>query len=99
MSRMTAEEDGQVIACPECDHAGGVYERTHNGNPHAGDPDADCHCHDCGATFDTPVKRESKDPNQTPPPSTAEHHGQGQVLADMSVEEFDRIVNGEGVEG
>lgn len=57
--RLTHEEDGIVIACPECDEGGKVYERT-GVNTYAGNPDDPYHCGNCGSTFEEYVDREDK---------------------------------------
>lgn len=60
-NRLTHDEDGKVLACPECDHAGNIIERTAD-NTYAGDPDDDCLCGACGETFDREdvVERDEK---------------------------------------
>lgn len=57
--RVSSDEDGVVIACPECDKAGDVYRR-HRSNTHIGDPEDPFACGKCSATFEEPVERPPK---------------------------------------
>lgn len=50
--RLDHPHDDKVYTCPECGSASKIYRRTGNGNATLGDPDDDCVCYDCGATFD-----------------------------------------------
>lgn len=93
MPRLNAPTETRVIACPECDSAGNVYERTGGGEAWAGDPDMPYHCQRCGATFEEYVERDRK-PQVSG--SEAGQTGLGRIMAEMTVEEFDAIVHGEG---
>ena len=79
--------EGIVLACPECDEAA-VQARiaTNNLGP---EPKGDerYRCNKCAARFDEPVERE---------PYTGHHtvSNSAKVMADMTVEEFDREVLG-----
>lgn len=60
MPRVTHDSDDMVLACPECDTAGDIYQRTHNGNAYVGDPDEEYSCGQCSASFGEPEERDRK---------------------------------------
>lgn len=93
MARIRHDDEGMTYACPECDHAGDIYHRAGNGNAYAGDPDAPFVCHHCSATFTKPKEREARS-WQREGGSSAGQNGIGKIMAEMTVEEFDAIVNG-----
>lgn len=61
--RLTADDDGTVYACPDCDRAGSVYRRN-GSNTHIGDEDDPFACEKCSATFESPVERQPKNGSQ-----------------------------------
>lgn len=63
MPRKVHPDDDRVYACPECDHAGTLYERVGRGNASVGDTDATFLCEECGHTFNECVERERHPPN------------------------------------
>lgn len=95
MPRVTHDDPDRVLACPDCDRAGNVYERAGNGNSHAGDPEAPFVCHACGATFETPRDRPAREWRPGGGTNEPGSNGIGRVMADMTVEEFDAIMAGE----
>jgi len=62
--RLTNPDGDEVAACPECDVAGKVWERTHPTR----DFDKRFRCHKCGAEFDDVNRRPPKS-NPTPTPN------------------------------
>jgi len=64
--RLTDTDGDDVAACPECDVAGEVWERTH---PHR-DFDKRFKCHKCGAEFDAVNRRPPKSTPSSPAPNT-----------------------------
>lgn len=62
MPRLVHDDPDLVYACPCCDKAGRVNERTGR-NVHK-DPDRPFRCGDCGSTFRIVVQRESYDRNR-----------------------------------
>lgn len=64
--RVTHDDDGMAWACPECDSAGNLRERT--GSPHGfmADGPERYACDDCGARFEVPVEREARNPLPDP---------------------------------
>lgn len=62
MPRLTNLDGDQVAACPECDNAGEVFARDHEYMTY----DDRCRCHKCGATFDEPNLRSSKNTGGAP---------------------------------
>lgn len=65
MPRLTDTDGDDVVACPSCDVAGEVWERTHPTR----DYDKPFKCHKCGAEFEEPNRRPPK-PNPTTTPNT-----------------------------
>jgi hypothetical protein len=53
----TADADGEVLACPDCDQAGDIHERKRA--PQC-EGDERYRCGKCSALFDDPVRREAK---------------------------------------
>ncbi|MBX0346600.1 hypothetical protein [Haloarcula pellucida] len=51
--------DGTVLACPDCDSTG-IRSMVQNGYGVDADHDHDYRCRHCGATFDEPVERPTK---------------------------------------
>ena len=58
MPRLLHDDDGMTYACPNCDHAGGVYRRVHCEREY----EHECRCDKCATTFpeDDVVERETK---------------------------------------
>jgi rubredoxin len=65
MPRHLHDDDGMVWACPSCDVAGEVWERTHATK----DFDHDFRCHKCGHEFDAAVERPTKNTAGNPTPT------------------------------
>lgn len=51
------DDEGFVYACPSCDGAGVLYERSGRQNTHVGDPDDRYVCTKCSETCQEPVER------------------------------------------
>lgn len=94
MPRVSHDDPDRVLACRHCDHAGDIYQRTGNGNAHVGDPEAEFRCQKCGATFDEPVDRPAREWKPGAKNSEAGQNGSARTMAELSVDQFDAIVNG-----
>lgn len=49
-------KEGMVWACPHCDNAGNIYERTGDYTKH----EHRFYCQSCGESFDERIEREAK---------------------------------------
>lgn len=58
--RVTHEDDDMVLACPECDQAGGIHQRKGNGNA-VTDPEKPYYCEKCKSGIGFVIERESRE--------------------------------------
>lgn len=59
-NRVTHDDDGMAWACPECDSAGNLRERTGTWNGWTADGPERYACDVCRARFGVPVEREAR---------------------------------------
>lgn len=88
MPLVTHPDEGKVLACPNCDRAGGFQRRLENPRSTRRKDDKEFRCYNCLTSFDEPVRREARSPTD----GKGNLSDAGEALMKTDPDEFEAVI-------